>query len=175
MKKETSHSLNLDDLVFFRIRQLRQNQDTSRKRTFINALWPSDAYSRQQTSDNGLSPGWRQAIIWTYAGILLIRTLETNISEISSEIKNILTIKCIRKCRRRNGGNFVSVSMSFDWTNNGQLIGSGDKYQIIPKSVNSVRPGDAYIHQQAWSLLFQIMACRIVSLTSLSCQDLTYG
>ena len=27
-------------------------------------------------SDNGLSPGWRQAIIWTNAGILLIWTLE---------------------------------------------------------------------------------------------------
>ena len=27
-------------------------------------------------SDNGLSPGRRQAIIWTNAGILLIRTLE---------------------------------------------------------------------------------------------------
>ena len=33
-------------------------------------------------SDNGLSPGRRQAIIWTNAGILLIRTLVTNFSEI---------------------------------------------------------------------------------------------
>ena len=33
-------------------------------------------------SDNGLSPGRRQAIIWTNAGILLIRTLGTNVSEI---------------------------------------------------------------------------------------------
>ena len=37
-------------------------------------------------SDNGLSPGRRQAIIWTNAGILSIRTLETNFSEILSEI-----------------------------------------------------------------------------------------
>ena len=37
-------------------------------------------------SDNGLSPGWRQAIIWTNAGILLIRTLGTNFSEIISEV-----------------------------------------------------------------------------------------
>ena len=37
-------------------------------------------------SDNGLSPGRRQAIIWTNAGILLIRTLETNFSEILGEI-----------------------------------------------------------------------------------------
>ena len=33
-------------------------------------------------SDNGLSPGRRQAIIWTNAGILLIRPLGTNFSEI---------------------------------------------------------------------------------------------
>ena len=37
-------------------------------------------------SDNGLLPGWRQAIIWTNAGILLIRALGTNFSEILSEI-----------------------------------------------------------------------------------------
>ena len=33
-------------------------------------------------SDIGLSPGWRQAIIWTNAGILLIGPLGTNFSEI---------------------------------------------------------------------------------------------
>ena len=37
-------------------------------------------------SDNGLSPGRRQAIIRTNAGILLIRPLGTNFSEISIEI-----------------------------------------------------------------------------------------
>ena len=34
-------------------------------------------------SDNDLSPGRRQAIIWTNAGILLIGILGTNFSEIS--------------------------------------------------------------------------------------------
>ena len=37
-------------------------------------------------SDNGLSPGRRQAIIWTNAGILLIGTLGTNFSENLIEI-----------------------------------------------------------------------------------------
>ena len=37
-------------------------------------------------SDNGLSPGRRQAIIWTDARILLIRTLETHFSENWHEI-----------------------------------------------------------------------------------------
>ena len=38
-------------------------------------------------SDYGLSPGRRQAIIWTNAGILLIRTLGTNFSDIVIEIQ----------------------------------------------------------------------------------------
>ena len=37
-------------------------------------------------SDNGLSPGRRQAIIWTNAGILLIRPLGTNFNEMLVEI-----------------------------------------------------------------------------------------
>ena len=37
-------------------------------------------------SDNGLSPGRRQAIIWTNAGILLIGPLGTNFNEILIEI-----------------------------------------------------------------------------------------
>ena len=37
-------------------------------------------------SDNGLSPGRRQAIIWTNAGILLIGPLGTNFSEIAIKI-----------------------------------------------------------------------------------------
>ena len=37
-------------------------------------------------SDNGLSPGRRQAIIWTNVGILLIRPLGTNFNEILIEI-----------------------------------------------------------------------------------------
>ena len=38
-------------------------------------------------SDNGLSPGRRQAIIWTNAGILFIEPLGTNVSEILIGIK----------------------------------------------------------------------------------------
>ena len=37
-------------------------------------------------SDSSLSPGRRQAIIWTNAGILLIQTLRTNFIEILSKI-----------------------------------------------------------------------------------------
>ena len=57
----------------------------------FNSLRPSDAYICVGNltivgSDNGLSPGRRQAIIWTNDGILLMRPLGTNFSEISSEI-----------------------------------------------------------------------------------------
>ena len=43
-------------------------------------------------SVNGLSPGRRQAIIWTNDGILIIRTLGTNLSETLSEI-HIFSVK----------------------------------------------------------------------------------
>ena len=44
-------------------------------------------------SDNGLSPGRRQAIIWTNDGILLIWPLGTNFSEILSEIHSFAFTK----------------------------------------------------------------------------------
>ena len=46
-------------------------------------------------SDNGLSPGRRQAIIRTKAGLLLIEPLGTNFSEISIEIQ-IFSFKKMR-------------------------------------------------------------------------------
>ena len=46
-------------------------------------------------SDNGLSPGRRQAIIWTNAGILLIGLSGTNFSEILIEIHIFWIRKCI--------------------------------------------------------------------------------
>ena len=52
--------------------------------------------SRTSTgSDNGLSPGRRQAIIWTNGGILLIGPLGTNFIEILIEIQTFL-LKNIR-------------------------------------------------------------------------------
>ena len=54
---------------------------------FFNSLRPSDAYiciSKLTIigSNKGLLSGWRQAIIWTNDGILLIGPLATNFSEI---------------------------------------------------------------------------------------------
>ena len=57
----------------------------------LNSLRPSDAYICVGIlsifgSDNGLSPGWHQAIIWTKATILLIGSLRKNFSEILIKI-----------------------------------------------------------------------------------------
>ena len=56
---------------------------------YINSLRLGDAYIHLYSnhhSENGLSPGRHQAIIWTNDGILLIGPLETNFSEILIEI-----------------------------------------------------------------------------------------
>ena len=45
-------------------------------------------------SDNGLSPGRRQALIWTNAGILLIEPIGTNFNEIFIEI-HVISFKKI--------------------------------------------------------------------------------
>ena len=62
-------------------------------------------------SDNGLSPGRRQAIIWTNAGILLIGPSGTDFSDILIKIKTSSLKKCIWKCRLENVGNFVWASI----------------------------------------------------------------
>ena len=50
-------------------------------------------------SDNGLSPGRRQAIFLISAGILLIGPLGTNFGEIWIDIRAFHLKKCIWKCR----------------------------------------------------------------------------
>ena len=56
-------------------------------------------------------PGRHQAIIWTNAGILLIRTLGINFSEILIEFLTFSFNKMRLKCRLEIGGHFVSASM----------------------------------------------------------------
>ena len=63
-------------------------------------------------SNNGLSPGRRQAIIGTNTGILLIGPLGTNFIEILIDIHTFSFKKMHLKGRLENGGHFVSASMS---------------------------------------------------------------
>ena len=63
----------------------------TRPQLWVHSLRPRDAYICVNNliiigSDNGLSPGRRQAIIWTNAGILFIGPIGTNFSEILIEI-----------------------------------------------------------------------------------------
>ena len=62
-------------------------------------------------SDNGLSPIQRQAIIWTNAGLLSIRPLRTNFSEILIKIQNFSVPKMHLKISSANDGNFVQGEM----------------------------------------------------------------
>ena len=75
----------------------------------IEAKWPKYATVTQDIigTDDGLSPGWRQAIIWNNAGILLIVPFWTNFSEILIKI-NIFLFK---KKHLQNGGHFVLASV----------------------------------------------------------------
>ena len=62
-------------------------------------------------SDNGLSPGRRQAIIWTIDGILLIGPLGTNFSEILIGIQTFSFKKMHLKMSSAKWRPFVSASM----------------------------------------------------------------
>ena len=63
-------------------------------------------------SDNGMSPGRRQAIISTNDGILLTWRLGTQFSETLNEFHFIYfnSRKCPWECRLQNGGHFVSTT-----------------------------------------------------------------
>ena len=73
-------------------------------------------------SDNGLSPGRRQAIIWTNAGILLIRPLGTNFREILIGIQTFsfrkmhLKISSVKLRSFCFGLNDLILVWFIDWT-----------------------------------------------------------
>ena len=69
-------------------------------------------------SDNGLSPGRRQAIIWTNAGILSIGPLGTNFNEISIGIETFSFKKMHFKTSSAKWRLFclgLNVLTQFDW------------------------------------------------------------
>ena len=67
-------------------------------------------------SDNGLSPGRRQAIIWTNAGILLIWRLGTKFSEILIEILTVLHKKMRLKWPSAKCRSFCPGLYALIWT-----------------------------------------------------------
>ena len=76
-------------------------------------------------SDNGLSPGRRQAIIWTNAGILLIGPLGTNFREISIEMQTfsfkkmclkVSSAKWLPFCLGLNVLILIIIYFKFNWS-----------------------------------------------------------
>ena len=106
-----------DDIFIYCLRSKRYwnlNKNTKNifQKTIYNSLRPSDTYMLGNLtiiiSDNGLSPGRRQAIIWTNAGILLIGHLGTNFSEILIKIITFSFKKmCLNECSLRNSSHFA--------------------------------------------------------------------
>ena len=84
--------------------------------------------------DNGLSPGRRQAIIWSNSGILLIGPLGINVSEIIIEI---------------HAFSFKKIHLKM----------SSAKWRPFCLGLNVFRTGDALLRPWAQSALAQMMAC----------------
>ena len=78
-------------------------------------------------SDNGLSPGQRQAIIWTSAGILLIGLLGRNFSEILIAIRTFSFAKMYLKMSSGKWRpfclSFNVLKLFFTWTLLGIVMG----------------------------------------------------
>ena len=83
-------------------------------------------------SDNGLSPGPCQAIIWTNAGIVLFGHLGTNFDEIVTKIIHFYLIKCILEMPSREwrpfrfGLDVLNASPEYIRTPNLDIAASAD-------------------------------------------------
>ena len=106
-------------------------------------------------SDNGLSPGRRQAIIWTSVGILLMGPLGTNFSEILIAIQAFSFQKMHLKYRPWNGVQFVlglnvlmtskmatQLTTSVFRVHTLMAINRNDNEYFLGKSASLVDPGN---------------------------------
>ena len=104
-------------------------------------------------SDNGLSPGQHQAIIWTNEGILLIRILGTNFSEILSEICTFSFKKMLLKMSSAKWHQFC---LCFNVLRHLTSL----THQLF---VNSLWPSGAIWRYRSGSTLAQVMACCLMA------------
>ena len=137
-------------------------------------------------SDNGLSPGRRQAIIWTNAGILLIRNFGTNCSKMSSKI-HINSLK--------NDNKDVLGKMAYIWsirlnvlkgTRSRPLVANNDqgcqsRHQAIVHDLTLLLPHyiqciPAKIYARGWRMLcFAVVMIRIILYIYLCVSSLALG
>ena len=128
-------------------------------------------------SDNGLSPGRRQAFIWTNVGLLSIATLGTNFSEILIEIQTFSYKKMhliISSGKWRPfclGLNVLNPSSQKTRTCLSHLVSAS----VCISLINSSPPSAAYMRQCTGSSLFQVMACRLFSAKPLPEPTLIYS
>ena len=97
-------------------------------------------------SDNGLSPVWRQAIIWTNDGLLSIGTLWTNFSENVIKIPTLSFKKMHLKISSGKRRPFC-LSLNVLTTVTGSCTLECEMLGSCFVSINSLRPSDAYMHQ----------------------------
>ena len=119
-------------------------------------------------SDNDLSPGWRQAIIRTNAGILLIGTLGTNFSEILSDIHTF----SFKKMHLNMSSAKIVAILSRPQCDKISLW-TGICFHIYKASMSEValgiHPGDCFI---PWHLLFRFQAVLyVVKMYTISLTD----
>ena len=105
-------------------------------------------------SDNGLSSGRRQAIIWTNDGILLIRPLGKSFSEISIEILTFSFKKVRLKLSSAKWWPFclgLNVLISMLWHRQAICESKGDKFLCYMLDSN---PGslESNLQQNEWLL-----------------------
>ena len=138
-------------------------------------------------SDNGLSPGRRQAIIWTNAGILLIGPLGTNFSEFVIEIQTFslkkirLKMSSAKCCSFRLGLNvsnhgMLSVSLDIRITYSFQLDNGKSVYELCVMCLNSITKsqyGNEIFtgNRYSWELLWSNMIIRTQILHKIFLKD----
>ena len=92
-------------------------------------------------SDNGLSPGRRQAIIWTNAGILLTGPLGTNFNEILIEIHTFPFKKMHLKMSSGKWRPFCLGLNVLTWWALGWAARAWWRYCLIGHTINLLTPG----------------------------------
>ena len=78
-------------------------------------------------SDNGLSPGWRQTIFWTSAGILLIGPMGTNFSEM---LIGIQTFSCKKRHLKISSGKWWPFCLSLNLLTHCGLVMTNDYIEL---------------------------------------------
>ena len=108
-------------------------------------------------SDNGLSPGRRQAIIWTNAGILLIEPLGTNFNEI---LINIHTFSFKRMHLKLSSGKYRPSCLGLNvfnayWNNHFcyQHYWLAIELKLKLTLIDEYQSCNKYTHHWSWKVL----------------------